>query len=174
MKALIPLEVYQAFAKQTEFRDGKPYWTNHKLNTLNGKLAGSIITSGHRQLSMTINGKSCRVLAHRLHYFMAHNELPAMLDHINRIEDDNRIENLRPCTPSQNARNGKPSGASKFRGISFCKANSKWKAQCSVNGVNNYLGYFTLETEAARAYDNFCIENNLTFANLNFTDEVSL
>lgn len=45
-----------------------------------------------------------------------------------------------------------------------CKARSKtspWKGAITINGKGIHLGVFKTETEAAQAYDNFIITNNL-------------
>lgn len=40
---------------------------------------------------------------------------------------------------------------SRYRGVSFCKSNKKWKAVITYKGKQTYLGYFTSEIEAASA-----------------------
>ncbi len=72
------------------------------------------------------------------------------IDHINRIKLDNRKENLRPCTDSQNNHNrpvarGK---TSKYRGVSFKRG--KWQVVIRVNGRLTWFGYHATE-EAAGA-----------------------
>eukprot|EP00618_Florenciella_parvula_P009066 CAMPEP_0119528176 /NCGR_PEP_ID=MMETSP1344-20130328/42442_1 /TAXON_ID=236787 /ORGANISM="Florenciella parvula, Strain CCMP2471" /LENGTH=83 /DNA_ID=CAMNT_0007567525 /DNA_START=95 /DNA_END=343 /DNA_ORIENTATION=+ len=43
--------------------------------------------------------------------------------------------------------------ASRFRGITWYKKSSKWKAQITVAGKFKHLGYFETEEQAARAFD---------------------
>ena len=65
-----------------------------------GEVAGNINTNGYRRI--VINKKVYQ--AHRL-IWMFHNgdiETGLQIDHINQIKDDNRIENLRLATRSQN------------------------------------------------------------------------
>jgi hypothetical protein len=67
-----------------------------------GEIAGTIIPKGYRHI--TINGHKYR--AHRLAWFYMYKEWPyPEIDHINRETDDNRIENLRVVTKSENANN---------------------------------------------------------------------
>jgi hypothetical protein len=71
------------------------------------------------------------------------------IDHINRNKLDNRKENLRACSDSQNNRN-KPMAAgktSKYRGVSFKRG--KWQVVIRVNGVLKWLGYHKTEDAAA-------------------------
>jgi hypothetical protein len=44
-------------------------------------------------------------------------------------------------------------GSSQYRGVTWFKACKKWRAQITINGKNNYLGLFTDEKEAAKAYE---------------------
>lgn len=83
---------------------------------------------------MKLNGKSLKV--HRIIYEMVHGECPEFLDHINGIRDDNRLENLRPCTLAENSRNNKS------KGYYFNKQNNKWHAQVQVRGKKTHLGFF--------------------------------
>lgn len=41
-------------------------------------------------------------MAHRLIYAIVYGKEPNEIDHINGIKDDNRLENIRSCTRSQN------------------------------------------------------------------------
>lgn len=175
MSDMIEKEYYEKLEKNIYFKNGLPYWKERPFASHVDikKPAGKVKSrGGHREIGVTINGKTKTILAHRLHWFMVYRKLPAMLDHINRIPDDNRIENLRPATRSQNTRNTIPRGLSKYMGVSWVKGRNKWSAECKINGKKHFLGHYLCEIEAAKAYDKFCIENNLTFANLNFPNKI--
>ena len=67
---------------------------------------------------------------------------------------DNRRENLRNVSRSQNLANQrKTRGSSRFKGVSWHKPTKKWRAQIRVNRRLIYLGLFTNESEAALAYN---------------------
>lgn len=97
-----------------------------------------------------------------------------MVDHINGDKLDNRRENLRLCTNSQNQANRKVSqGVSKFKGVVWQKLKSGkgyWKACITKDGVTTYLGTYPTDVEAAAAYNvaavsmfgEFAHQNNLT------------
>lgn len=167
----ISIKYYEKLAEMIEFREGKPYWIErpYKANNVDINKPAGTITGGYRRICCTINKISKSIKTHRLLWFQVYGELPEMLDHINHIKDDNRIDNLRVATHGQNMRNRKTWGKSKYNGVSW--KGKKWEARCQINKEQFYLGRFTSEIEAAKAYDNFCIENNLTFANLNFKQE---
>ena len=74
-------------------------------------------------------------------------------DHRNHNGLDNRKDNLRILTQSQNMfnRRGKRNTSSRYKGISWCKDRGKWRASIWINKKNIYIGYFTCEKEAAMA-----------------------
>lgn len=61
---------------------------------------------------------------------------------------------------------------SKYRGVSWFRANKVWKAQITVNGKYEYLGYFEKETDAAWAYDLRALEVHGPLAQLNFPNRI--
>jgi hypothetical protein len=48
---------------------------------------------------------------------------------------------------------GAHGGTSQFKGVSWHKSRSKWRAEISIDGTITHLGYFNDEEVAARAYD---------------------
>lgn len=74
------------------------------------------------------------------------------VDHINGDGLDNRRENLRLATPSQNMQNvGKRShNTSGYKGVSSC--GSRWRATIRVNGKQKHLGVFATPELAHAAY----------------------
>ncbi|MHC4364861.1 MAG: HNH endonuclease [Planctomycetota bacterium] len=77
-------------------------------------------------------------------------------DHINHNGLDNRKANLRPATHSQNLCN-RPKRNTKTRsihkGLEWDKTQRKWKARIQFNSRKIYLGSFSCEIDAAKAYD---------------------
>lgn len=71
------------------------------------------------------------------------------VDHINHNGLDNTRANLRLVTPSQNHMNRRTGyGSSQFKGV-YRAPNGRWQAQFK----KEKLGRFSVEEEAARAYD---------------------
>jgi|SRR6266850_2799308 len=76
-------------------------------------------------------------------------------DHKNHDTLDNRRENLRKCTRSQNCRNARirRDNTSGFKGVGWHERIKKWEARIVVNKKQKYLGVFASKEDAARAYD---------------------
>lgn len=76
-------------------------------------------------------------------------------DHINGDKLDNRRENLRIVSKSQNQWNRKKqNGSSKYKGVYWNKTNQRWHVQLQVNKKKVWLGYYETEEEARKAYEN--------------------
>lgn len=77
------------------------------------------------------------------------------VDHKNMDRLDNRRENLRPCTQSQNLANSKkrPHNTSGFKGVNWHTGTKAWAARIGVENKRIFLGYFNTAEEAAKAYD---------------------
>lgn len=87
-----------------------------------------------------------------------------MVDHKNGITTDNRIENLRWCNRQLNTRNSKKkqNTSSKYKGVCFYKQTKKWQSNIRIEKkLLVHLGYFDTEEEAAIAYNQYIIDNNL-------------
>jgi hypothetical protein len=90
--------------------------------------------------------------AHCIIWKLVHDEEPPEVDHRNRVRDDNRLDNLRAASSSQNkhnspARQGNVSG---FKGVS--RNWGKWAARICVDRRTICLGSFSTPEEASAAY----------------------
>lgn len=115
------------------------YKTHRQAGVIAGILAGPY-------LKVSIN--SVKYSIHRLIWMWHHGYWPPYIDHINGDTYDNRIENLRECTPTQNAGNA---SRGPMRGIE--KHGRKYRVRICTNYGKIELGsYETLdEALAARA-----------------------
>lgn len=91
------------------------------------------------------------------------------VDHISGDPLDNRRENLRIVTRSQNARNLRrhKQFSSRFKGVGWNARRSIWEVKLTLNGRSIYSGQFTSELEAAHAYNAAAIKHFGEFASLN-------
>jgi hypothetical protein len=94
-----------------------------------------------------------------------------LVDHKNHDSLDNRRQNLRLATHSQNTCNkqSKRTGcSSKFRGVSYDKKRGYWNTQVVCEGKMVFFGRFKNEFDAAKAYDEAAKKHHGEFARLNF------
>ena len=96
-----------------------------------------------------------------------------LVDHHNGKSLDNRMDNLRLATHSQNMQNRRKrkNTTSQYVGIYFEKRRKKWTAGITVNKKKIWLGRFDDEKAAARAYDEAARKYHKEFARLNFPEE---
>jgi len=100
------------------------------------------------------------------------NEPPGLLvDHKNGDSLDNRRENLRIATRTQNLFNTRKrkNTSSRFVGVSIDKRYCLWEAYITHRRKKIFLGYFKNEVDAARAYDAAAKKSRGEFARLNFS-----
>jgi hypothetical protein len=114
-----------------------------------GTIAG---TSSHGYVMIQIDKQM--MLAHRLAWLYMYGYLPKLLDHKNCVKNDNRIENLRLATHSQNKMNirRKTNNTSGFKGVSLHKATNKWRATIVLDGKQKTIGYFRDKEMAYAGY----------------------
>lgn len=107
--------------------------------------------NGHGYLWGRIYGR--QYLAHRVVWAMHSGSWPdADIDHMDTNRANNKIENLRPASRSENMRNCRAhkDGASGKKGVTFNKKEGKWMARIMVHGKHHHLGRH-LTPEAAHA-----------------------
>jgi len=105
-------------------------------------------SNGYCRFEFYVEKKRHYIYNHRFIYYYFNRIIPEVIDHINGIRNDNRIENLRNVTQQKNTFN------TNAKGYCWDKKLKKWKAQIKLNSKTIYLGYFETETEASLAYQN--------------------
>ena len=97
-------------------------------------------------------------------------ERSVLVDHADHNGLNCQRSNLRLATTSQNSRNttSQVNSSSKFLGVDFYKNKNMWRSRICHNKKSVFIGFFTSQEEAAKAYDLKAIEFHGEFANLNF------
>ena len=111
------------------------------------------------------------ILMHRL--IVKNTDSKMHTDHFNGDTLDNRKENLRICTASENLRNRKKhyNNKSGYKGVGKYDNNKlKFRSYITYEKKRVHIGYYNTEKEAARAYNEAAIKYHGEFANLNKID----
>lgn len=95
------------------------------------------------------NGKTYKT--HRLIFLYHHGYLPEQIDHIDGDKHNNRIDNLRPCSASENSMNIsiRSDSKSKAKGVVWEPDRQSWRVRVCVNSKTVYSARFK-ELESAK------------------------
>ncbi|MFA4974657.1 MAG: HNH endonuclease [bacterium] len=118
-----------------------------------GKVAGCMNNNGYLVVRIS---RRC-YFAHRIAWLIVTGEWPnGDVDHKNLDKSDNRWNNLREATRSQNLANKRTpsSNTSGYKGVHWNRQIGKWQAQIRVKGKGIYLGVFNTIDAASSAYEN--------------------
>ena len=77
-----------------------------------------------------------------------------VVNHINFNRKDNRVENLEIITNRENSNQKHVKNTSKYVGVGWNKASSKWVSRIQINGKSVWLGGYDDELDASNAYQN--------------------
>lgn len=133
MTTLTQAEAHRLF----EYRDGTLYWkpkimSRGRPSVLDGKKVGC--QNGNGYLVVVHNKR--KYYLHQLIFLMHNGYIPSNIDHVDGIGSNNRIENLREASVSQNMQNTKLNtlNISGFKGVHFNKQKKKWQAKLWLHG----------------------------------------
>ena len=117
-----------------------------------------------KRIGLRKEGKQIKYFMHRLILNPPKNY---QSDHINGVKLDNRRNNLRAATPSQNQHNSRlrKDNTSGYKGI--VKHYERWQAVICINKKDISLGVFNTKEEAAVAYNIGAKKYFGEFANIN-------
>ena len=128
-------------------------------------LKPSVNHKGYLIFQLSINNKKKNFRGHRLvaSAFIPNPENLPEVDHKNGKRQHNRDTNLRWVTGSANTRNREVcrQATSIYNGVHWNKKYGKWSSTIWFEGKTKSLGYFDKETDAALAFNRFCLENKL-------------
>jgi len=89
-----------------------------------------------------------------MHRVIAEAKAGQLVDHVNGDRLDNRRQNLRLATPTQNNANSRDRRrGGRYRGVYWHRQAGRWISQISLHGRVYHLGLFDAPEAAARAYD---------------------
>ena len=122
-------------------------------------LKGNKNFNGYSLVALYKDGKTKTITVHQLvaMAFLSHKPCgyKLVVDHINTVKTDNRLQNLQLITHRENLSKDKRWSSkytSKYTGVFWYKRSQKWRAEIRINGKIKYLGSFKSELEASEAY----------------------
>jgi hypothetical protein len=128
------------------------------VRTQIGDIAGTTSKDGYRYTRA--NGKKMRN-THIIWTIMKGNKVPSgyQVDHKDRDRLNDKWDNLRLVTPSQNCHNAtiRKDNKSGYKGVSFYKQSGTWRAVVNLNGKQYSAGY---HATAELAFEAICIKRN--------------
>jgi hypothetical protein len=133
--------ITQEYLKELfDYKDGNLYWKVKPANRV--KIGDKVGTLKDGYLNTKVLGKYCRV--HRLIFLIHYGYIPKFLDHINNDRSDNRIENLREATHTENMRNCKTRShnASGIKNVRWNRKNKVWTVRLMINKKETHFGCF--------------------------------
>ena len=117
----------------------------------------STSTNGYYQVILQKKGFKKIYKVHSLVAICFLNHTPdgshnVVIDHINEIKTDNRLENLRLIGHRENVSRSMKNNTSTYVGVSWSKNAKKWISQITIEGKTKYLGLFDNEEDANKKY----------------------
>lgn len=125
--------------------------TEHMCKTWNSRYAGNIIDTKDRNGYTQIIIFKRKYRANRIAWLYITGCWPTdLIDHDNTNTSDDRFDNLRPASFSQNQANRRLSSNNRsgVKGVSWCSKRNKWRAVIQINRKQIHIGYFDTIDEA--------------------------
>lgn len=138
-----------------------------KCYTWYAERSNSIREFYYASTHIKLNGKQTTLKMHRI---ITHAQTGELIDHKDGNGLNNQKDNLRSTTQTNNIRNSfkkSNTSSSKYKGVSWCKRKSLWKAYLTIDYKYIHLGYFNNEIDAARAYNKAATQNFGPFVRIN-------
>jgi hypothetical protein len=111
--------------------------------------------NGYLKVALCKNGIAKTQIVHILvaNAFLDNNKNNGkVVDHINNIKSDNRLENLQIISQRENCSKDAKNMYSDYTGVTWHKKDEKWQASIGVDGNQVYLGQFDDKSRASIAY----------------------
>ena len=135
--------------------EGTFRWTNNAFHRVAGKPAGN---NCKKDVYAYIMINKNNWLAHRLAWFLYYGYYPTvMIDHRDRNRANNKIDNLKEVTGTENNQNlSLPiDNKSGVCGVHYDIPRQKWKAQIKINGKTINIGRYTNFQDAVDAREEY-------------------
>jgi hypothetical protein len=127
-------------------------WRERKQRRRKNGIAGSAVSPNKNNYYIEIGFDGDIHYAHRLAWLYIHDHpIPDIIDHIDGNGLNNRIDNLRACTHTQNFRNREAISTNSSGVLGVYRKGKKWQASIGMNGKKINLGTFYNIEDAIQA-----------------------
>jgi hypothetical protein len=134
-----------------DLQSGVITWAIFKPGIKVGRRAGGIHkVTGYRRIGF----RGVLMQEHHVLWFIANGYWANEIDHINGVRSDNRLNNLREVTRSENLQNLKranKNSRSGHLGVSWHNRDRLWRVRIGLNGKKFCVGYFKKLEDAIAA-----------------------
>ncbi len=154
--------IIELFHKYFDYKDGCLYWKVKNTTWIN--IGDKVGWTSHGYLKAKVGNKT--YYQHRIIYAMHHGYLPKYIDHIDGNRSNNKIENLRDSSKSQNGmnRSKQKNNTTGKKNVYKDNRSNKWFVKVVENGKQHYGGTFDDFFEAQLAADNLRVKVHKEFA----------
>ena len=123
-------------------------------NKKTGRILKQALRNGYHFIQVSKNNEKKNMKIHRLValYFIPNPNNKSCVDHINRIKTDNRLDNLRWCSNSENSMNKSKhsNNTSTCTGVHYDKSKNKWVVRIVINKKEKHIGLYSTFDEAVK------------------------
>lgn len=128
-----------------------------------GKLKVHTNNEGYKVIVLSKDSKKKYIKFHRFLYWMYHplTDFTLSVDHEDNNKSNNNISNLRLATRSEQGENRNKQLNTSSKYFNVYEDRGKWRAYVTINKKLKHIGLYSSEREAAIAYNNYVISNNL-------------
>lgn len=127
-------------------------------NSETGKVYKYCLSEGYYITKVTLNGKRKTIKQHQIVMRYYNDEyrlfqgMKYVIDHLNSVKTDNRIENLRVVPQRENCSKEKTIKSGLPVGVSYHKKTGKFRSRIRIGEEQIHLGLFDTPEEASIAY----------------------
>ena len=143
------------------FREIQDY-TNYEVSNIGnvknkktGRIIKKHITHGYYRVGLCKDSKETKYVVHRLvaSAFINNPLNKDCVDHTNNNKLDNRFENLRWATSTENNRNTtiRKTNTTGVKGVNYIEKTNTWRARICIDGISIHIGTYDTLEEAKQA-----------------------